>query len=84
MSSFKKEYFVGEDRIKILLIPNDNYSCLDFFINDKLSFSITYDNYEKLVNDIEAHERLFEVFLNGYSNETRESLLDKIKKLGYE
>ena len=82
--SFKKEYIVGEDRIKILLIPNDNYSCLDFFINDKLSLSITYDDYEKLVNDIESHEKTFEIFLNEVTNETTESLLNKIKKLGYE
>jgi hypothetical protein len=83
MKPYKKEYIVGNDRIKILLIQNDAYSSLDLFVNDRLSVSVRYSDFEKLVVDIERMEDLFERFLSNTGNETHETLVDKIEKLGY-
>lgn len=80
--SYKKEYLVGETRIKILLIPNDNYSCLDFFVNDLLTVSVSYFNLKKLLDDVEHLEKMFLEYYKK-ENETSESVMDKINLLGY-
>jgi hypothetical protein len=79
--SYKKEYLIGYNRIKILLIKNDNYSILDFFVNDLLTFSISYSNFEKLVLDAERLEKMFVEYLNRPIEKS--VLQDKINSLGY-
>ena len=60
----KKEYILGENRIKILLFKSDNLSSLDFFLNDRLTMSIRHSDYDELVNDLDNHKEKFEKFVN--------------------